>query len=143
MSRRLPFALLGLLFAGAAAPASAEDVAATNAPPEKVVYYFHRTARCPTCLAMEAWSGQVVKALATGKIPQKIVLNAVNLDLPENKHYVQDFQITFSTVVIAEIQGGNALRWKSLDDIWSFSHDEASFKQFLESEIGPFFEAWR
>jgi len=142
MSRGRSFALFGLLLAGAATPASAADAGITNAPGERVVYYFHRTARCPTCLAMEAWSGQVVKALASGKVPLKIGLNAVNLDLPENKHYVQDFQITFSTVVIAEVQNGNTLRWKNLENIWSFSHNEKTFKKYLESELGPFFGVW-
>ena len=143
MNRRLIFSFLGLLLACAAAPAAAEDAATTNTPGEKIVYYFHRTARCPTCLSMEAWTGQTVEALASGKVPQKLALRAVNLDLPENQHFVEDFQITFSTVVIAEVQNGNPLRWKNLENVWNFSHDEETYKEYLESEIGPFFGVWR
>ena len=118
-------------------PASADN-SAVDASGGMVVYYFHRTGRCHTCLAMEAWTRQVVKSLASGDNQQKIVLNAVNLDLPENEHYAKDFQITFSTVVLAEFHDGKPTRWKNLADIWDFSSDEPSFKKYVENELATF-----
>ena len=110
----------------------------SNAPSEVVVYYFHRTGRCHTCLAMEEWTRQVVQSLASGDSPRKIVLNVVNLDLPENEHYLKDFEITFNTVVIAEIHGSTPLRWKNLSAVWDFSSDESSFKGYVVSELAVF-----
>ena len=85
----------------------------------------------------------MVKTLASAENRPPISLKVVNLDLPENEHYAQDFQITFNTVVVAEIRDGKPLRWKNLSDIWGFSQDETSFRQYLASEFGAFFKSDR
>jgi hypothetical protein len=132
----LVLALWSLLAFSPGHAAFSED--SSNAPSEMLVYYFHRTGRCHTCLAMEAWTRQVVESSASADTRRKIVLNVVNLDLPENEHYAKDFQITFNTVVIAECHDGKPLRWKNLSAVWDVSSDESSFKKYVEQELTVF-----
>ena len=126
-----------LLALGRAAPA--DEPAATNAPGQPIVYYFHRTARCPTCLSMETWTSQAVAKAISGASAASLAWQAVNLDEPANAHFADDFQLTFGTVVVAENREGQAVRWKNLEKVWEYSSDEAIFSQYLESEFGPFF----
>ncbi|MBP7831321.1 MAG: hypothetical protein KA248_15540 [Kiritimatiellae bacterium] len=133
--------LNGLFVLSVAAPGWAAGEPVT-APAETVVFYFHRTGRCPTCLKLEAWSGEVVQGLAAGENPRAVTFKAVNLDVPENKHYEQDFQLTFSSVVAAEVQAdGRAARWKNLGRIWELSGREVEFRKYLAEEIGRFLGA--
>jgi len=111
-------------------------------PLEKTVFYFHRTARCPTCLKLESWTREAVQARSTGEQSKTLVFKPVNLDAPENKHFEEDFQLTFSTAVAAEMQeDGRAARWKNLDRIWEYSADEAAFRKYVDGELGAFFNA--
>lgn len=144
----MTFARATLVLAGAAllAPgrwAPAAEPASTNAPTQPIVYYFHRTARCPTCLSMETWTSQTVAKAISGESSPKLAWSAINLDQPENAHFADDFRLAFGTVVVAENRDGKAVRWKNLEKVWEFSADEATFAQYLESEFGPFFGRWR
>jgi hypothetical protein len=130
-----------LLFGLSAAFSSAVDAevpATTNR--EIQIYYFHRTGRCATCLAMEKWTPEMAETLAAAEAPVRITMSVVNLDLPENEHYAKDFDITFNTVVFAEPRDDAPTRWKNLSDIWDFSRDEAAFKKFVESEFALFLD---
>ena len=143
-----PLARAALVLAGALllAPGRlvpAEEPATTNAPGQPIVYYFHRTARCHTCLSMETWTRQAVAQANSGESTAPIAWRAVNLDEPANAHFADDFHLTFGTVVVAENREGNAVRWKNLEKVWEFSGDEATFSQYLESEFAPFFGFWR
>ena len=92
---------------------------------------------------METWTSQTVAKANAIKTSPKLVRRAVNLDEPENAHFAEDFQLTFGTVVVAENREGHAVRWKNLEKVWEFSDDEATYSQYLESELGPFFGIWR
>ena len=148
MKNRINPARLALVLAGAvllslnrAAPA--DEPVSTNAPGQPIVYYFHRTARCHTCLSMETWTSQAVAKANSGESATPLAWQAVNLDEPANAHFANDFQLTFGTVVVAENREGKAVRWKNLEKVWEFSADEATFLQYLESEFSPFFGLWR
>ncbi len=128
--------------AGLASAAEIAPLAVTNAPEpiEHVIFYFHRTARCPTCLGMEQWTREVAETpagAASARAP--VSMRSVNLDLPADEHYVQDFDLTFSTVVLAELRAGQPVRWKNLEAIWDFAHDEARFKEYIQRELATFF----
>lgn len=140
---RSALVLAGATFLALGQTAPAEEPAATEAPGQPIVYYFHRTARCHTCLSMETWTSQTVAKADTGESAAPLAWQAVNLDELENAHFADDFQLTFGTVVVAENRAGQAVRWKNLEKVWEFSADETTYKQYLESELGPFFGRWR
>lgn len=140
---RATLVLAGATFFAPGRMAPADEPATTNAPGQPIVYYFHRTARCPTCLSMETWTSQTVAKANSGKSSPKLAWSAVNLDEPANAHFADDFQLTFGTVVVAENRAGQAVRWKNLEKVWEFSADETTYQQYLDSEFGPFFGLWR
>ncbi len=131
--RAIPLALwvAGMCaFVRADAPASDSSSA--------VVFYFHRTLRCPACLNMEEWTRQVVESLPAIGESSKPNLRIVNLDEPGQERRQNDFGVEFTAVILAEIGDDRPLRWKNLEDIWAFSEDESVFKGYLEHEIALF-----
>lgn len=128
---------------GKAAATSEKNVAATAAvePVNKellTVYYFHGNMRCMTCnkfekLTTETLQKRFADQLANGNMALKII----NVDIPENEHFVKDFQLTTKSVVL---QKGDQV--KNLEEIWTIirqSDDE--FMAYLEKEIQDMAEA--
>ncbi len=127
--------------ASAATPAtkSSDERAgeATAAEPAQkiIVYYFHGTARCRKCLTMEAYARaavaeEVIPATPEGSVEWRVV----NVDLPENAHFVKEFQLTSSAVVVAKMENDGVRGWKNLDRIWDLVADEAAFKDYVTAE---------
>ncbi len=100
------------------------------------LYYLHRTLRCTECLSMELFSGALVQtqfedALNEGRLSYSVV----NLDAPEHAHYADDFNLTFSTLVLADLDANNAVvRWKELDEAWEKSLDQDAFQAYVVGE---------
>ncbi|MCU0613023.1 MAG: nitrophenyl compound nitroreductase subunit ArsF family protein [Candidatus Eisenbacteria bacterium] len=101
-----------------------------------IVYYFHRTLRCASCLSLEALT---VKSLAGFTVEQEegtLVWQPLNLDEPENEHFVDDFDLSFNTVVIAREEHGVRTSWKSLvERTWDLLEDEDRFIAFVRQEV--------
>jgi uncharacterized membrane protein len=59
-----------------------------------VVYYFHATSRCATCRTIEAYAHDAVTtAFAADLSSGSLEWQAVNVDEPVNRHFIQDFQL--------------------------------------------------
>ena len=107
--------------------------------PEVVVYYFHRTVRCQTCLEMEFLAGEALKdrfepELATGLLAWR----PINIDRSENTSLTERFGIDGPTLII---DGGDEPGWKNLDRIWELSSDPVRYRayvgQALQAVITP------
>ena len=109
-----------------------------NAPAGKEirVYYFHRTARCHSCLKIESLSEETVKTFFPVELENGAVTwRSINLDDAGNAHFVEDYDLSTQTVIVAEYSGGQQLRWKNLDKVWELLDADVEFSQYVESEI--------
>ncbi len=118
----------------------------TDAAASKVhkvfAYYFHSTQRCHTCLTMQAYAEQVLKdgfsaALESGEFEWR----AVNVDEPRHEHYVKDYELIASALVMVDTEGGQVKRSKKLEQIWDLVGDEVKFKTFIRDEAQAYLEA--
>ncbi len=104
-----------------------------------IVYYFHGNYRCPTCLMLERLSKKAVtenfsKELSSGLLEYR----SVNVDEPENRHFVDDFGLFTKSLVLVEKDGRKTLRYKNLGKIWILVRDEAAFKNYVKDEVEGF-----
>ncbi len=112
-------------------------------PGRKVIaFYFHRTQRCHTCLTMEAYAEQALKdgfseALESGVVEWR----AVNVEEPEHEHFVKEYELYSSELVMVETEGGQVTRSKKLKQIWDLVGDERKFKTFVRDEAQVYLEA--
>jgi len=119
--------------------ASAESPAATATPDGAVVYYFHGNVRCATCKKIEAYTDDAVsqefsQELQNGALSWRVV----NVEEPQNRHFIQDFQLVTKSVVLAEYRDGNVVRWKNLDKVWQLVRNQDAFAAYIRDETSAF-----
>lgn len=128
-------------------PSEATDTASNAAPPPNdqtaqprfVAFYFHGNVRCPTCRAIETQSKEALEAAFPDKIELGVLeWKAVNTDEVWNAHYITDYNLQFSSLILAEIANGETLRWENLEKVWELVHDKESFMEYVQSSAVKF-----
>jgi hypothetical protein len=128
----------GALDGDGAAPGAATAAAES----ETIVYYFHGNARCATCKTIEAYADEAVHvAFAEDLEEGALEWRVVNIDEPENRHFIEDFQLVTRSVVLAEYSGGKIVRFENLDKVWQLVRDKERFVTYVQSETKAFLEA--
>ena len=118
--------------------AISEDAVRDN---QVIAYYFHGTARCKTCRKIEAFTlealeGEFSEALSGGDL----VWRPVNIDEPENEHFVQDYDLTTRTVVLVDLKDGVPSDWTALPRVWELVRDREAFFSYIQTETQRFLE---
>jgi len=101
-----------------------------------IVYYLHTTARCPSCLKIEAYTAaEVTGALAGPLSDGRLEWRVLNVDEPENAHYTEDYELYTKSVVVSEMKDGKEVRWKRLDKVWDLLGDKQAFMKYVDDEV--------
>lgn len=104
-----------------------------------VVFYFHRTLRCQTCLGMEAAARESVYENFLPQVGDRMVVwRAVDFDLPENTHFAEEFDLEGSSLVFAATARGKTVRWEKMEGLWTHAHEPEQLKNFVASELRRF-----
>ena len=112
-----------------------------NNPSEStvMVYYFHRTARCPTCLSIEASVAQVIR----DNFPQqlndgRVIWMPFNLDDPGGDEFRREFDITTNTLVVVRRVDSDLVEFEKLDKVWQLLGDPDQFSEYVTQRIDKF-----
>ena len=106
-----------------------------------IVYYFHRTARCPSCTLLEEITRDAVEiGFAQQLADGTITMNAINVDEEDNEHFVNDYGLSVQSVVLSQVVNGKEKRWKNLDRIWTLLEDQGQLWEYFQKEIQSFLE---
>ena len=106
------------------------------------VYYFHNTIRCATCMRMEEYSAFALRAgfpkeLNNGQIEWQVV----NMQMPENQHFVKDFQLQLSSLIIVRFKDGKRVEWRNLEKIWDHVGNIDDFVKYVQNNVKAFLQA--
>ena len=153
----LRYALLFLVAAGVSAwawrsfgPSSNPDE--TKTPPavidpvtapahEILVTYFTTDARCPTCLQIEKQTREAMEFAFADELDSGTVRFATtNFDRPENKHFIETYELSFKTVVISDRRNGEEKAWAKFDDVWDLVHEPEAFAAYLQDGVRKYLE---
>jgi hypothetical protein len=101
-----------------------------------VVYYFHGDKRCRTCRTIEAYTAEALESrfseeLESGSVEWRVV----NYDEPANEHFLEDFGLYSSSVVIVEQEGNQVLRHEILPEVWSLVREKQSFLAYVNTAV--------
>ncbi|MHC4639858.1 MAG: nitrophenyl compound nitroreductase subunit ArsF family protein, partial [Planctomycetota bacterium] len=109
------------------------------AEPEILVYYFYTNYRCVTCKKFEAYTNELLKGTFAQQLNDgRVKWLPVNVDEPQNSHFIKDYGlVTKSIVIVKQLEGGQA-RWKNLDQIWQLVSDKQKFTNYVAEEIKSF-----
>lgn len=135
--RRTTLLLLFMLMAiGAVAPVAS---AAPTAPPPVVAYYLHREIRCVSCLLVEEMAQWAIEARYGDQIAAgDLAFQPVNIEAPGQEHFEQDFELEYLSLVLAEYDGDQLVRWQNLERIWDLYETPTDFDAYLHAEIDTF-----
>lgn len=104
-----------------------------------IAYYFHGTFRCTTCRTIEQYSHDAIqmyfaKELGNGRLE----FRPVNIEEPENKHFIQDYQLVTRSLVLSLMSDGKETKWNNLADVWKLVRDKDKFFQYVKDEVEKF-----
>lgn len=101
-----------------------------------VVINFHGATRCATCeeISKEAHA-LVEKDFADDLQNGRMTWQVINYDEPAHRHYVQDYGLVSSTVVVVRREHGRDATWRRLDAVWDHVFDAPAMDNYLRREI--------
>ncbi len=106
-----------------------------------IAYYFHSDVRCKTCLAIEEYAHEALTSafpdeLASGRLQWQVV----NFDERQNEHFLRDYELTTSSLVLVDMRGGEQKAWKTVEEVWNLVSDKPAFLGFVEDETRAYLE---
>ncbi len=109
--------------------------------PDVVVYYLHNSVRCIKCKKFETYTQQVLSEFFAEPLRQgTIQWRMLNVDNPQNEHFINDYKLITKSVVLARFKEGKQSEWKNLEKIWQVVDDEAAYKNYIKDEILNFIQ---
>jgi len=75
--------------------------------------------------------------LKSGSIEWRVV----NMQLPENRHFVEDFQLRLSSLVIVRFKDGKQAEWRNLEKIWDHVGDMTDFVNYVQNNVKALLKA--
>jgi hypothetical protein len=120
----------------APSPSSPEVPAkASSGKPYLQAYYFHGNSRCYTCNTIEAYAKETLESeFAEEMTNKRLFFQTVNAEQPENNHFIQDFQLTSPTVILARHEGDEVLEFKNLNQVWKLVKNKEAFQTYIRDE---------
>ena len=126
------------------APAQAEDILPAGClgnlrDNQVVVYYFHRKFRCQSCEVLESTLKDTLQITYADHFGAgRLAMCVINVDAPENRHYLDKFDIFSNSVIIVEKKNGEILRSRAVESIWDVSQDRDAISHLLQAEVKGF-----
>ena len=118
------------------APKAVADSPTGAAPDKIIVYYFHATRRCPTCLGIQDNIEQTInEKFAEETAAGKLSFEELNFEEDANKHFVDEYQLSFSTMIVAAQAGGKTVKWENAEKVWEHAHNAPALKAYVEKTI--------
>lgn len=104
--------------------------------PDKVeVFLFHRTKRCPTCIAIGKLTEKTVQEKFLKEVENgRIVFKEINIDLPENRELAVKFKASGSALYINAIKNDQDKIEQDLK-VWQLTGDEDAFIDYMENKL--------
>jgi thioredoxin 1 len=121
-------------------PASGDVASGKTAEPAEIdhrvtAYYFHGDMRCITCLAIEDQARAAIeKAFSRQMEAGTLQWQPVNYDKPENRHFIEEYDLSMSSLVLVHADNGEQKEWKILENVWELVDLIESFDRYVEEE---------
>ncbi len=135
------FAGLALFVSYAGGESSRTTVAekSLNVGTKVVAFYFHGNFRCRTCRTIEAYSEEAItKGFADEIGSGRLAWQAINVEEPENRHFVEDFKLFSKSLVLADYRDGKIVRHENLQQVWQLVRDKEAFVEYVRASTRDF-----
>ena len=129
--------IIGLFTLLICATSFAQNENQVNKNTKLLVYYFHITNRCHTCISIEATTKKVLEESYQKKLDDgTIIFKTFNVDLPENKDIVKKYEAYGATLALTKIENGKEVGTEDMTSMaFSKINNEELFKNELKLKI--------
>jgi hypothetical protein len=108
-----------------------------------VATYFYGSVRCTTCRKVESYAREAIEEGFGPQIADGIVeFRTVNVEEPQNRHYIQDYQLVTRSVVVAEEVDGAVARWVRLDQVWALVRHRPLYLNYVQDAVNGYMGTW-
>ncbi len=109
-----------------------------------IVFYFHGNVRCFTCKRIERLTKEAVEEEFAQEMKNGIVeLKVINVEEPQNNHFIRDYQLYTRSVIISDVIQGKEKRWKNLLRVWELVRNDEAFKRYVQKGVREYLEGER
>jgi hypothetical protein len=109
-----------------------------------LVYFIHGRAKCPTCDLILAHTRSAMKTSFSEETGNgSLVLVPVDVEKPGNEHFMEDFGLFTTSVVLFSRNTAGKEHWKNLSRAWELAEDSESFKTYFSGELHRFLQEAR
>ena len=141
----LIFVLLGVVWIVVQETAPDSGDTGTTVPQDTarvvVAYYFHRTARCATCLKIENEArAEIERSFGVELNRGEMMFRSVDIEQRGDEHFKHDYQIVSQALVLVDYRQGIRHRWRNLDRVWELVGDEDQFNAYVYDEVRAFLD---
>jgi hypothetical protein len=110
--------------------------AETSRPDGVTVINFHGAKRCRTCIGIGNLARKTLdEEFAAEEQSGKVHWQHINYDEPANAHYVKDYELVSSTVLVTLWKDGKQVKWTRLDGVWDHVGDEPTFRAYVAKGV--------
>lgn len=104
-----------------------------------IAYYFHPTARCPTCINIENYAKEVIDTKFSKEKDKGIItFREINIEDSINEHYINDYELTSSSLILVMYENKRQVKWKNLEKVWKFAGNKEEYFAYAKIEISQF-----
>ena len=104
-------------------------------------YYFHRTHRCRTCLTIEKYAQQALEHYFKKELSEKrLEFKPMDMEKAENRHYVKDYQLYTSSLILSLRKKDKEARWENLEQVWFLVKDMEKFFLYVKEKVEPYLQ---
>jgi hypothetical protein len=109
---------------------------AASRPDGVSVINFHGQKRCCTCLGIGNLTQKTLdQDFAAEEKAGKVHWDQINYDEPANAHFLNDYGLVSSTVVVTRWNNGKEEKWNRLDAVWDHVGDEPTFRSYIAQGV--------
>jgi hypothetical protein len=128
------------LAATAPSPVAASGVEAANAKSSSslkvIAYYFHVTVRCITCRTIESYSKEAIDRGFPEQLKKGVIeWRPVNVQLLENRHFIQDYRLFTRSLVLVKVKDGKQVEWRNLEKVWDLVGNKEAFLRYVRANV--------
>jgi hypothetical protein len=88
---------------------------------------------------MENFTKEVIETQFTKEHEKGLIqFQELNIEDSVNEHYINDYNLEYSTVILAKFINNKQIKWKNLEHVWKFANDKDSFFKYAKIEIEKF-----
>jgi len=107
-----------------------------------VAYYFHGNFRCSNCFTIEQYSKEAIEKYFSEQLKNgKLTFSVINTDMPENEHFIKDYQLYTKSLIVAEFKNGKQVKWTNLARVWDYLNNRDAFYTYVRTEIDNYLKS--